>query len=179
MCFIRRRHRARYDSPVDYLRDTIEPAGLNQLPHSYQQESFQSSPRTAMFSQGQLSYDPHRSADASTTTPSPARTGLDVTGAMSSAYGIQNYNPYQSMQMDRSTSLQQSGLPELGGQYWGSTSSGSSLTQNSSPVLGQMYPPVQHVIHHDDAGTLNERNSFPEPLEFPPAYSNIRNALPQ
>ena len=132
-----------------------------------------------MFSQGQLSYDPHRSTDASTTTPSPARTGLDVTGTMSSTYGIQNYNPYQSMQMDRLTSLQQLGSPKLGRQYWGSTSSGSSPTQNSLLVLGKMYPPVQHIIHHDDAGTVNERNSFPEPLKFPPAYSNIQNALPQ
>jgi len=179
-CFIRRRQRTRYDSTIDYLPDNIEPASLNQLPHSYQQETFQSSPRTTVFSQGQQSYDPHRLTDGSTTTPSPTRTGLDVTGAMSSAYGIQSYNPYQSMQMDsRMTSLQQSGSPELGGPYWGSTSSSSSPRQNSSPVLGQMPYPVHHVIHQDDAGTVNERSYFPEPLEFPPAYSNIWNTLPQ
>ena len=183
MCFIHCQPRctiARYDSPIDCLWDTIEPAGLNQLPHSYQQESFQSYPWMTMFSQGQLSYNPHWSTDASTTTPSPTQTGLDVTGTMSSTYGIQSYNSYQSMQMNRSTSLQQLGSPEPVGQYWRATSSGSSPTQNSSPVLGQMYPLVQHVIHHNDTGTVNERHSFLTELHrFLPTYSNIWNALRQ
>ena len=177
LCFIRRRRHTRYDSPVDLLRDNVEPhsPSLNQIPHSYQQDVFRAPHIPTMFSHGQQSYDPHQSTEAST-TPSLSRTGLDVT-AMSPSYVIQNYDSYQSMQTDRASFPRHSGSLEPGGLYRGSTSSGSSPTQNSSPILGQMYP--VHLIHHIDAGTVSEGSAFPEPLEFPPAYSNIQHSLPQ
>jgi hypothetical protein len=178
MCFIRRRRRTRYDDSVDLLQGNAEPLspGLNQIPHSYQQEAFRTPNTTTMFPHGRQSYDPRQSTEAST-TPSLSRTGLDVT-AMSPSYGIHSYNSYQSMQADRTILLQHSGTSEPSGLYRGSISSGSIPTQNSSPVLGQLYPPV-HVIHHDDAGTVSERSAVPETIEFPPAYSDIRDTRPQ
>jgi hypothetical protein len=176
MCCIRRRRRTRYDGSVDLLQGNAEPLGpgLNQIPHSYQQEAFRTPNTTTMFPHGRQSYDPRQSTEAST-SPSLSRTGLDIT-AMSPSYGIHNYNSYQSMQTDRTTFLQHSGTSEPGGLYRGSTSSGSSPTQNSSPVLWQ--PHLAHVIHHEDAGTINERSTVPDTIESPPAYGNIRDTLP-
>jgi len=177
LCFIRRRRRTIYDSPVDLLQGNVEPLspGLNQIPHFYQQEAFRAPDTTTVFSHGRQSYDPHQLTEAST-THSLSRTGLDIT-AMSPSYGIQSYNSHKSMETYRTTFLQHSGTPEPGGLGRGSTSSRSSPTQNSSLVPGQLHP--VNVIYHDDAGTVNERSAIPETIEFPPAYSNIRNTLPQ
>jgi hypothetical protein len=81
------------------------------------------------------------------------------------------------MQTGRTTFPQHSGMPEPGGLGRGSTSSGSSPTPNSSLVPGQLHP--VSVIYHDNAGAVNENSAIPETTELPPAYSNIRNTLPQ
>ena len=46
-------------------------------------------------------------------------------------------------------------------------------TENQTVIIHQ--EKCINVIHHDDAGAVNESGVILETIEFPPAYNNIRN----
>jgi hypothetical protein len=144
---------------------------LNHIPQFYRSESLQAPATTAMYSYGRQSYDPHLSMQTGTTT-SLLRTAQDVT-TMSPSYGHQSYDGYQSIPTGTTTSLLRSGTPEPAALGMGSTSGGSSRTPKGSLVPTELRP--VNIIHHDDAGAVDEEDHIPETIELPPAYSNIRN----
>jgi hypothetical protein len=165
-CFIRcKRLPTQKHRPIDLLQDQYE--GF--IPQLYQPESFQVPDSTTMSSYESQSYDPYESIQASTTA-SLLRSGPDAI-AMSS-YGRQSYEPHESTEASASTFLLQSNTLDPHGLGVGS-SSGLSQTPNSSRVQEQLRP--VHSVYHDDAGIVEEGRRIPEIIEFPPAYSNIRN----
>lgn len=165
LCLRRRRPTSNHH-PVDLLQghgQQMSP-GPNHNQQFYRPESFQVPEAPALFDYGRPSYDPHQSTEASAST-SLLRAGPDV--IMAPSFGHQSYDPRQSMQTATTSSLLRSGTPEVA---VASTVSNPSQTQKSS--VPTVLRPV-NIIHHDDAGTVDEVE--PETIELPPAYSNLRN----
>ena len=172
LCLIRRKRLpTQKHHPVDLLQDPDEEFGPrgDQLPQFYRPEPFQVPNATAMSSRRQ-SYDPHQSIQASTTT-SLLQPGPDM-AIISVSHGHQGYDSHRSPQTSTTTSLLQSGTPNPHGLDVG-PSSGSGQTRKS-PMVPEQLRPV-NIIHHDDAGIIDEADHILETIELPPAYNNIRN----
>jgi hypothetical protein len=141
-------------SPLPYLRPGLDATAMSA-------------------SHGLQSYDPRQWQSTQTgSTTSHIRPGLDAP-SMSASHGLQSYDPRQ--QTSATTSLLRSGTPDSPSLDIGSTS-GSSQTSKGSLIPQPLHP--INIIHHDDAGTIDEGAHAPETIELPPAYSNIRNNVP-